>query len=307
MTELAIFSDTFMAFGAHCDVVLPNTVASNAKSIFQQIKAEAERLENKISRFHLLSDLHEINQTGKDIWMEVSDELWDILTLANDFYKMSQGAFDITMFPIKSIWSEKQSVEEDELQAVRQKCGLDKVELDWDKKRLRFMEDGVELDFGALEKGFALDYIKPLLTELGVKDAIVSFDEEAVLALGKHPAGTNWPLGIRNQLQANEFLHVFEASDRAVCTSGTVYTRNDGGGMKERKLISPENGLPVGGRRTVSVKADSATMAAFIANIWLILPESDKAIISNQLKNIEILEADYDCEGVKTKITIIEE
>jgi thiamine biosynthesis lipoprotein len=76
--------------------------------------------------------------------------------------------------------------------------------------------------------------------------------------------------------------------------------------MKTRKIISPATGLPVEGKRTVSVKADSATMAAFIANIWLILPENDKAIISNQLSNIEILEVEYSEDDVKTTTTIIE-
>lgn len=307
MTETAVFSDTFLAFGVHCDVVLPNLEASSAKKIFQQIKTEVERLESTISRFSLLSDIHEINQTGNDVWMKVPDELWEILNLANDFYQMSQGAFDVTMYPLQSLWLQNENANAEELKEMRQKCGFDKVEIDQDKKQLCFKADGVELDFGAVEKGFALDLIKPFLLDIGVKDAIISFEEEAVLALGEHPAGTNWPLGIRNQLQPNEFLHVFEASGQAVYTSGTVYIRDDGEGMKERIIISPETGLPLEERKTVSVKAESATMGAFIAHIWLILPENDKAIISNQLNNVEILEVDYSENDVKSRTTIIED
>nr|WP_319266357.1 FAD:protein FMN transferase [uncultured Draconibacterium sp.] len=306
MTEPAIFSDTFLAFGSHCDVVLPNLEADTAKNIFQQIKADIEQLESTISRFSLLSDIHEINQTEKDVWMEVPDELWEILTIANDFNQMSQGAFDVTMSLVQSLWVEKEDVEENELAEALQKCGFDKLELDLDNKRLRFKEDGVELDFGAIEKGFALDLVKPLLIDLGVKDAIISFEEDVVLALGNHPDGTDWPLGIRNQQQPNEFTHVFEVSDQTVYTTGTVYIRDDGEGMKDRKIISPATGFPVEGKRTVSVKADSATMGAFIANIWLILPENDKAIISNQLRDVEILEVEYTDDDVKTKTTIIE-
>ncbi|WP_321995779.1 FAD:protein FMN transferase [Draconibacterium orientale] len=306
MTEPAIFSDTFLAFGSHCDVVLPNLEADTAKKIFQQIKAEMEQLESTISRFSLLSDIHELNQAEKGVWMEVPGELWEIITIANDFNQMSQGAFDVSLFPLQSLWVEKETIDENELREARQKCGFDKIELDIDNKRLRFKEEGVELDFGAIEKGYALDLIKPLLIELGAHDAIVSFEEDVVLALGNHPAGTEWPLGIRNQQQPNEFVHVFEVSGQTVYTTGTVYIRDDGEGMKTRKIISPATGLPVQGKRTVSVKADSATMAAFIANIWLILPENDKAIISDQLSNIEILEVEYTEDDVKTKVTIIE-
>ena len=305
MTEASVFSDTFLAFGSHCEVVLPNLEADHAKKIFQQIKAEIEQLESNISRFSLLSDIHEINQAGKDEWVDVPGELWEILTIAKDFHEMSQGAFDVTMFPLQSLWVEKENPEAKELNEAQQKCGFKKIEFDTDNKRIRFLEDGLELDFGAIEKGFALDLIKPLLIDLGLNDAIVSFEEDVVLALGNHPAGTAWPIGIRNLENPNDFLHVFEVSGQTVYTSGTVFIRDDGEGMKERKIISPESGMPLEGKRTVSVKADSATMGAFIANIWLILPENDKAIIADQLQNIEILEVEYLDDDIKTKISLI--
>lgn len=306
MTKPAFFSDTFLVFGSHCDVVLPGISAGKAKKIFHQVKTEFERLESIISRFSLFSNIHEINQTGKEVWMEVPGELWEMLTIANDFNQISKGAFDVTMFPVQKLWVEQEKVEREELEDAYKKCGFDKIDLDLDNKRLRFKEDGVELDFGSIEKGFALDLIKPLLIDLGVKDAIISFEEDAVLALGKHPAGTDWPLGIRNQQQPIEFAHVFEVSEQSVYTTGTVYIRDDGEGIKNRIIISPATGFPVKGKKTVSVKTDSATMGAFIATIWLILPENDKTILSNQLNTIEILEVEYTADDVKIRTTIIE-
>ncbi|HYQ56539.1 MAG TPA: FAD:protein FMN transferase, partial [Draconibacterium sp.] len=97
MTEPTIFSDTFLAFGSHCDVVLPDVEAEEAKKIFQQLKNEIEQLENIISRFSLMSSIHDVNQTQKDIWIDVPAEFWEILTIANDFFQMSQGAFDVTV------------------------------------------------------------------------------------------------------------------------------------------------------------------------------------------------------------------
>lgn len=305
MTGASVFSDTFLAFGSHCDVVLPNLEADHAKKIFQQIKTEIEQLESNISRFSLVSDIHEINQTVKDQWVDVPGELWEILTISKDFHEMSQGAFDVTMFPLQWLWVEKGNLEDEELSETRQHCGFEKIEFDYDNKRIRFTDEGLELDFVAIEKGFALDLIKPLLIDLGLTDAIVSFEEDVVLALGNHPAGTAWPIGIRNLQNPNEFVHVFETSGQSVYTTGTVFIRDDGAGMKERVIISPESGMPLGGKRTVSVKADSATMGAFIANIWLILPENDKAIIADQLQNVEILEVEYLDDDIKTKISLI--
>ena len=137
-------------------------------------------------------------------------------------------------------------------------------------------------------------------------NGIISFEEEAVLALGKHPGGDDWPVGIRNLKQPEEFNHVFELSNQSMMTSGTAYLNFDTGEMNDRLIISPESGYPIEGRKTVSVKAGSALMAAFISHIWLILPEQDKSIIADQLENIEIFETEYISNDVKTKHTIIE-
>ncbi len=305
MSEPTIFSDTFLAMGSHCELVLPNVEAEFAKEVLHQVKAELEKLENSISRFSIVSSIWEVNNSPKDQWIEVSPELWEILTISHDFYQMSNGAFDVTVFPLQNLWSENKTPQEAEVEAARKKCGFDKIEFDFDNKKIRFKADDMELDFGAIEKGFALDIINPLLIELGVKDGIVSFEEDIVLSIGKHPSADFWPLGIRNQQKPNEFLHVFQTSNQNVTSAGTVYIRDDGQGMKQRTVISPATGFPVEGKKTVSVKADSATMGAFISNVWLILPENDKNILAEQFKNIEILEVEYLDDDVCTKLSIL--
>lgn len=305
MSEPTIFSDTFLAMGSHCDVVLPNVDADFAKKVFQQIKNEVEQLENNISRHSMVSSVWEVNNSPKNEWIELPAELWEILTISNDFYQMSSTAFDVTTTPLLALWLENEP-DEKTLSATQQKCGFDKIEFNYENQRIRFLEEGIELDFGAIEKGFALDIIKPMLLDLGVKDAIVSFEEDFILAIGKHPSGENWPLGIRNQQKPTDFLHVFGTFNQTVSTSGTVFVKDDGQGMKDRIIISPESGRPVEGKRTVSVKADSATMGAFISHIWLILPDDDKEILTNQLQNIEILEVEYLEGDVKTKLDIID-
>ncbi len=306
MIEPTIFSDTFYAMGSHCHVVLPNVDADSAKRIFQDIKKEVDLLENTISRHSLVSSIWEINNGTKSTWLEVGDELWEILSISSDFYQISNGAFDVTVAPLQKLWYENERPNEQELETVRKKCGFEKIEFDTENKRIRFLENEMELDFGFIEKGFALDLIKPMLLDQGVEQAIISFDEEVILAIGTHPNGEPWPIGIRNQQKPNEFLQVFEVSGQTVSTMGTTYIRDDGEGMKSQLIISPATGLPVEGVKTVSVKSSSATMGAFISTIWLILPENDKAILSDQFNGIEILECEYADNDVITKLTILE-
>ncbi|MFV0266355.1 MAG: hypothetical protein ACK5HT_04390, partial [Draconibacterium sp.] len=76
-------------------------------------------------------------------------------------------------------------------------------------------------------------------------------------------------------------------------------------GMQERVLMNPESGDVLEGVRTVSVKTGAATMGAFLARVWLILPENDKSILADQLRDIEIFEAEYLEDDIRTKLTIL--
>ncbi|WP_167617959.1 FAD:protein FMN transferase [Maribellus sediminis] len=306
MSGLQIFSDSFIAFGAQCDVVFPGTDADLAKELLQDIKKNVSQIELAISRSEEVAEIWQVNRAGKGEWVEVTDDLLELLHFSKNFYEMSNGALDVTIAPLMRLWEDGKEPSEKEIEEAKSRCGLDHVDIDEEQKRLMFLADGMELDFGVLEKAYILDILKQELTQIEGLSGIISFEEEVVLALGRHPGGDEWPVGIRNLEQPDEFNHVFELSNQSMVTAGTAFLNFETGELKERLIISPESGYPVEGRKTVSVKANSALMAAFIAHIWLILPENDKAIIADQLENIEIFETEYISNDVKTKHTIIE-
>ncbi|MDX1286341.1 MAG: FAD:protein FMN transferase, partial [Draconibacterium sp.] len=306
MENSEIFNDTFFAMGTRCDVVLPGFEPELGEQVFQVIKSEVFQIENQLSRFIPNSPVSKINKAPKNNWINVSEDLWEILTICYDFYQLSNGAFDVTAAPLISLWKKSNRPSEYEIEEAGKRSGFDKVELDFENHAIRFLEDKMEFDFGALGKGIALDTIKPIIQKQGIKSGIVSFGESSVLALGSHPKGNHWPLGIRNQILPNEYIHVFDARNESVTTSGTILTTDDGGILKRGHIISPATGQVVDNSSTISVKSESATMGEFISTAWLILPENDKIILSENLKNIEILEVTYlEDKDIKTKLTIL--
>ena len=309
MNGTDFFHNSFFAMGTRCDVVFTHVEKEFAEQVFFIIKNEIIHLEHQLSRFIPQSPVSVLNQTAKNVWVQVSDDLWDVLTICYDFWQMSNGAFDITAAPLISLWKnqpENQKISEEDIQKAKNISGFCKVEFDFENKKIKFSVDGVEFDFGAVGKGIALDTIKPVLQKQGIKNAVVSFGESSILALGNHPNGKNWPLGIRNPYRANEFIHVFNTSGETVTTSGTIVTTDEGGVKQRTHVISPVTGLPVDGCRTISVKSQSATLGEFLSTTWLILPENDKIVLSEKLKKVEILEVNYlDNQNFETKLTIV--
>jgi thiamine biosynthesis lipoprotein len=304
MSDGPIFSDSFFSLKSRCDVVLTDVEQEYAEEIFQLIKVEMDQLERIINPFSI-SQISVLNEAKKGEWLNVSDELWDILTIAYDFYQMSNGAFDITVTPLVELWKYNKNPSEKEIEEAGNRSGFDNVEFDFENQKIQFKEDGIEFNLGALAKGIALDTLKPILLEKGIKNGIISFGERSVLALGKHPNGEKWPVGIRNTIRPHEFVHAFLSTNQSVTTSGIILNIDEGSAKKKNHIISPATGLLVDENKTVSVKSDSATMGDFIATSWLILPENDKLILCDKLKNIEILEVEYLENDFKTKLSIL--
>lgn len=305
MNKEQIFSDSFFAMGTRCDMVFAGVEQHRAEKLFKLVKKEVEDLEFTLSRFLPDSSLSKLNESKKQIWINVPDDLWDILTICFDFYQMSNGAFDITATPLFDLWKDSDSPSEKEIQKTHLISGFDKVEFDFEQQKIKFLEDEIQFDLGAIGKGFVLDSLKPILLDRGMKSGIVSFGESSILAIGSHPNGKKWPLGIRNNYRINEFVHVFPANNETVTTSGSILMSDEGVVEKRNHIISPAVGKPVDENKTVSVKSESATMGEFLSISWMILPENDRIILSEKLKNIEILEVEYFENDYKTKLTIL--
>ena len=259
-----------------------------------------------MSRFIPDSPLTVLNRSDKNRWIQVPHELWDILTISYDFYQISNGAFDITASPLIQLWKKNKNPLEQEIEKARETSGFDKVEFDFENRQIRFLVDNIEFDLGAIGKGIALDAIKPVILNQGINNGIVSFGESSVLALGNHPNGEKWPMGIRNTFNLKEYIHVFAASNETITTSGTILNSDSGEVLHRNHIISPATGYPIEVRRNISVKSESATMGEFLSTTLLILPEVDKDILLDKIKDMEILEVEYSAENeYKTKLTLI--
>ena len=255
MNNQNIFSDSFFAMGTRCDVVFPGVETRLAERVFRVVKNEIENLEYRLSRFIPYSPVSELNKTKKNKWTPVPDDLWNVITVCYDFWQMSNGAFDITASPLINLWKSNENPTKEQVLKARQISGFDKIEFDFDNQEIKFLEDKIEFDFGAIGKGIALDSIKPMVLKAGIKNGIISFGESSTLALGKHPNGKNWPLGIRNAFDLNEYVHVFSASDETVTTSGTILNSDSGEVIHRNHIVSPASGYPVEIRKNISVKS----------------------------------------------------
>ena len=79
----------------------PALAKVSAGEAFERVAA----LNAVLSDYEYESELSRLSRTsGQGHWVGVSDELWRVLTFAQDLARETDGAFDITAGPVISLW-----------------------------------------------------------------------------------------------------------------------------------------------------------------------------------------------------------
>ena len=179
--------------------------------------------ENIFSRTKEDSELAKVNSNQTT---SISKELYELISAGLEYAALSNGAFDITIGSVSSLWdftAESPKVPDSD------KIAESLTHVDYTKINVTDNGDGtysiikpddVILDLGAVAKGYIADKIKDFLEENGVKRAIINLGGN-VLCIGKKTDTDNFGIGVRKPFAANnEVLVALSIDDSSVVSSG---------------------------------------------------------------------------------------
>lgn len=227
--------DTYMTLTAYGD---------GAQAALEKAQDEVEKLEDEWSVTNENSEIYQLNHSGGNP-VTLSDDTADIVGFALEMAEETGGDLDPTIYPVLEAWGfttdENRIPAPEELQALLEYVGYEKVELNGQEILL---PEGMELDLGAVGKGWAGDVAAEMLEEQGITSALLDLGGN-IQAIGSRPGGGGWRLGIRNPFGDGQ-VGLLTVSDCAVVTSGS-YERYFVGedGREYTHIIDPETGYPV--------------------------------------------------------------
>ncbi len=103
----------------------------------------------------------------------------------------------------------------------------------------------MQVDLGAIAKGYAADEVAKILKENGVQHAIINLGGN-VLTLGGNLEDKPWKIGIQNPFnQRGEYLGIISVQDETIVTSGTYERYFEQDGKKYHHILDPMTGYPV--------------------------------------------------------------
>lgn len=232
---------------------------------------EADDLEALLTVFRDTSTTSDLNRRGAAEEVAVPGRLFALLARSAELHARTAGAFDVTSTPISRCWGflngERRMPTDQEIAAASRVVGMRHVRLDASRTSVRFDRAGVEVNFGGIGKGYALDRMGELLRARGVRRALLSAGHSSVLALGGK--GRGWPVDLRPRLASRRVARLW-ITNGAVGTSGAGEQFLEVDGRRYGHVLDPRTGRPADGVLGASVIAGDAATADALSTAFLV-------------------------------------
>jgi thiamine biosynthesis lipoprotein len=233
---------------------------------------EIDRLEDVLSVFRESSIISEINRRAAHDAVAIDAATFDLIRQCGELSEWTGGAFDITSTPLSRCWGFLQRdgrlPDTAALNDARSRVGFNHVCLDAGSRTVRFTRAGLELNLGAIGKGYALDRVAETMRRGGAAHALMSAGRSSMLAIGGRRAG--WFVELVSLRSEGSPLADVHLRDAAIGTSGAGDQFIIVDGVRYGHVIDPRTGTPASGVESASVIASSAAVADALSTAFLV-------------------------------------
>lgn len=254
----------------------------NGEAAIRAVMAEMHRIDQTMSPFRPESDLSRINREAAAADVAVSEELFHLLACANEFSRLSNGAFDITFASVGHLYDYRQAIRPDDkaLAHAREAVGWERLQLDARRRTVRFERAGMRIDLGGFAKGHAVEMGAAILRRHGIAHAIVSAGGDSRVIGDRR--GRPWTIGIRHPRREGEVVAMLPLEDVAISTSGDYERYFEVDGERCHHLIDPRTGKSPSGVHSVTViAADGLTTEAMSKTVFVLGVEQGMRLVES--------------------------
>lgn len=248
------------AMGATFSIVLYGDDQASMNQAVDAAFNEAHRLDELLSNYRPTSEWSSINREAVAHPVEVSPELFQLLSDCLDYSRASEGTFDLTVGPLMRAWGffggTHHVPSTDELREARKIVGYQHIRLNANERTVQFDRPGVEIDPGGVGKGYAVDRMVEILRARGFRSALVAASGSSIYGLGNPPdESRGWPINIADPWDhRNNAAQVF-LKDMSLSTSGAYEKSFRVAGHRYSHIMDPRRAAPAENAVQVTVLA----------------------------------------------------
>ena len=269
---------------------IQSTDLGTAQKLRKIAKVEFTAVEIEFSAWSANSTLSKINNNaGKESAVEVSSGFTNILAISTRINLESGGAFNPLLGPVLKAWGFNGAASPS---SVPTKTDLEKVLVLTDPGKiisssikgtntLRLAEAGMQLDLGAIAKGYAVDRVWEEARESKLTNALIDLGGNLRVLGEAKPGRGGWLIGVKDPFNKTRTIASILLKDgEAISTSGNYERFVEINGERCAHIIDGRTAIPVKGMAGVTVVSpDAATADALSTTLFIIGIEAGKRLL----------------------------
>ena len=273
VTTLLTYSDDKESFDKSCEIL-------------EEELAKYHKLYNSYDDFEGVNNFKTINDKAGIEPVKVDPEIIELIEYAKKMYDVTDGNINIAMGSLLGLWHEYREMSiddpskaaipsEEELVAKSEHKNIDAIEIDKENSTVYINDPNVQIDIGAIGKGYATEKMANKLKENGFSRGILSVGGDDVI-IGANPNSSNgaWKIAVQNPFledKDNPYSSIVSVKNTSVVTSGDYQRFFTVDGKNYHHIIDPATKYPSDKWKSVSVKADSIALADTLSTYLFIV------------------------------------
>lgn len=287
------YQDSHDAMGTTFEVAAYGASIEFLAAVVNEIFEEIDGLEQQMSKFRYDSEISHINRNAARHPIMVEPKLFGLIQYALSMSRETGGAFDITIGPLMKSWGffrqEGRVPGPAEIAQILKSTGHEHVKTDPDARTVWFDKERVELDLGAIAKGYAINRAVGILRGYGVTSALVSSGMSSIYALGSPPGEQAWEIKLRNPFDSSKAADTILLKNCSVSTSGNYVRFFKLDGKTYSHIINPATGWPAEGMLSTAVASPDATESEALSTAFYVLGPERAARILAARPNLSVV------------------
>lgn len=278
--------------------VLLAAEGEGAAAGMQAAKVFIDECEQRFSRFLPASELSQLNRSAGS-WLQVSNELMEMLQLSMKFYKETNGIFDPAILPDLKQAGYDRSMDDIRSEGAivtghtskrASRSAFDEIRLDLADNKVLLPHD-MEIDLGGIAKGWIVEKAARLLNVYAEICAVSAGGD--MLFIGHPLDRPDWEVYLEDPRDPAQMLALLNIESGAVATSSVAKRIWHQGERQRHHLIDPRTAEPAMTKwLSVTVIAPELLVAEVYAKALLIGGEEISSNLLQQRPEITYLAVD---------------
>lgn len=256
------------------------SITAYGKDVGEAVTAAVARvneLEGLLSRTRTGSDVTNLYLSAPEEAV-ISEDTLRVLTLAQEWYKKTGGAFDVTIAPVTTAWGfggsgDYQVPSAEKLEELL--TMVDGSSLILTETSAALPIKGMEIDLGGIAKGYAGAQAEQVLRDHGIESALLDLGRN-ITVIGTKPDGSPWRVAVQDPSNSSSAVGVLSLQDCSAVTSGGYQRYFEQDDVVYHHIIDPRTGYPAdSGLISATVVCADSALADLLSTAVFVLGEED--------------------------------